>query len=97
MSVRGEQIDKLTRALEHEGLRLEVREAFTEMLVQVKGDAFRFKMLTAKQYAWVIRELEHLEPSYENLFSSGKVPRGAEVPTPKALQFLPKRPPGAKP
>lgn len=37
------------------------------------------------------------EPTYQNLWSSGKVPRGLrEVPTPAVLQNLPLKPPGRR-
>lgn len=51
--------------------------------------------LSDKQRAWVESIYERLfdVPKYENLVSSGKVPRGREVPTPLVLQNLPKRPP----
>lgn len=50
--------------------------------------------LTDKQLAFVRQVLaEHEPPPCENLVSSGKVKRGAEVPLPPALQNLPKRPP----
>jgi hypothetical protein len=52
--------------------------------------------LSEKQRGWLRGVYEKLfqAPVYENLVSSGKVPRGREVPTPIVLQNLPKKPPG---
>jgi len=54
--------------------------------------------LTDKQIAWIRGVHEKLfdVPHYENLVSSGRVPRGKEVPTPPVLQSLPKRPPARR-
>ena len=69
------------------------------------ADAFRRMLggrraLTPKQRAWAegIAEGRFVEPEpqYENLVSSGRVPRGREVETPAVLRDLPKRPPGAR-
>lgn len=63
--------------------------AFREMLE-------RDRPLSEKQRAWVRNVYEQLfdVPHYENLVSSGRVPRGREVPLPPGLQNLPKKPPG---
>ena len=54
--------------------------------------------LSDKQRQWVRGVYEKIfdEPQCLNLWSSGRVPRGREVPTPAVLQNLPKRPPGAR-
>lgn len=63
-------------------------KVFTDMLA--RGFA-----LSDKQRQWVKGVHARLfdEPEYENLISSGKAPRGREVPTPKVLQNLPMKPP----
>lgn len=71
------------------------------------ADAFRRMLagrckLTPKQRAWAEGVAEgrfvEAEPEYENLVSSGRVPRGREVETPAALrrENLPLRPPGRR-
>ncbi len=51
--------------------------------------------LSDKQRAWVRSVHARLfdETTYENLVSSGRVPRGREVETPAILRDLPKKPP----
>lgn len=60
------------------------------------ADKAKRRPLSPKQSEWVGSIYERLfdTPKYENLVSSGRVPRGREVPTPPVLQNLPKRPPG---
>jgi hypothetical protein len=55
--------------------------------------------LSDKQRTWVRNVYEKLfdVPQYENLISSGKAPRGREVPLPEVLKHLPKKPPGRQP
>jgi len=83
-----EDADLLRRAIAGK-LSDEQREAFEDMLEKM-GD----RGLTEKQRSWVKGVLD--EPEYENLVSSGKVPRGKDIPTPAVLQNLPKRPPTRK-
>lgn len=67
------------------------RAPFEDMLAR------DFPRLTDKQRAWAKGLLERYAggPStYENLWSSGKVPRGKDVPTPEVLRNLPLKPPG---
>ena len=56
--------------------------------------------LSPKQRAWaqavVAGERYVPEEEYQNLVSSGKVPRGREVATLPVLMNLPKRPPGRR-
>jgi hypothetical protein len=78
------------------------REAFEDMLEKLEAGVYAVhdgehwaKGLTKKQRDWVTSMLD--EPGeYENLISSGKAPRGREVPTPAVLQTRPLRPPGRK-
>ena len=58
----------------------------------------RDRSLTDKQRSWLRSVYEKVvgTPQYENMISSGKAPRGREVPTPKVLLNLPKKPPGRK-
>jgi hypothetical protein len=66
------------------------REAFEELRVRLE-DGY---LLTEKQKKWALGLLD--KPVYENLVSSGKVPRGREVITPDVLRHLPLKPPGRK-
>lgn len=70
-------------------------EAFASMRFDLTAyhDDYRQDQLTEKQRAWVTSVHKRLVPQYANLVSQGLVPRGREVPTPKVLQDLPKRPP----
>lgn len=71
----------------------ESSDAFIDMLE-------RGRPLTDKQRAWAERlagiSPNEPAPTYENLVSSGRVPRGAEVATPLVLQNLPLKPPGRR-
>jgi hypothetical protein len=51
--------------------------------------------LSEKQRTWTKAIYEQIfdVPEYQNLVSSGQVPRGREVATPAVLQNLPKKPP----
>jgi hypothetical protein len=71
----------------------EEREAFENMVIRLEHWG-PHSQLTEKQRSWAKRLLDI--PEYENAWSLGKVPRGREVPTPPALQNLPKRPPGGR-
>lgn len=70
------------------------REGFVQVSA-FQGMLDRGYPLSDKQRAWVRGVYERLfdVPQYENLISSGKAPRGREVPTPSVLQNLPKKPP----
>jgi len=82
----------LAAVLERDDLSDAARAAFEDM--QHKLDRWP---LTKKQRQWIEAALRgekfEPEPEYENLVSSGRVPRGREVPTPAILQNLPKKPP----
>jgi hypothetical protein len=71
----------------HETTRRAMRDIFAKL-----ND---FPALTEKQRAYVRGVYEKVfdAPQYENLISSGKAPRGREVPTPDVLKNLPKEPP----
>lgn len=68
--------------------------AFEDMRDRIRDGKQR--QLSEKQRSWVLREAGLSDTL--DLFSSGKVPRGREVPTPDVLKSenLPKRPPGRK-
>lgn len=71
------------------------RDAFDDMLEQLTSGAFG--VLTAKQRDWAKTVAERVGAvGYDNLVSSGRVPRGREVPTPAVLQRLPLKPPGRR-
>lgn len=70
-------------------------EAFESMLDDL--DAEKWPTLTERQRAWVKGIHARLfgeKPEYLNLVSSGRVPRGREVPTPEVLTRRPLKPPG---
>ena len=73
-------------------------EPFRRMLDDLESG--KWPVLTDKQRVWVngIYDKVFDAPQYENLFSSGKVPRGTigKTPTPTVLQNLPKKPPGRR-
>lgn len=88
---RAQEDVELLRTVLANRLEDEQHEAFSSMLEElVEG---RRERLSGKQRSWVRDVLEEHIPQYENLVSSGKVPRGREVETPPALRNLPKRPP----
>ena len=95
MSARQEHLDLLRKALAFDDLSVLSRTAFEGFVDDLTAETPpKYATLSEKKLAWVTREVEAREPVYQNLFSTGKVPRGNEVPVPKALQYLPKRPPG---
>lgn len=62
------------------------RDAFADMLADLQSG--ERSVLSRKQRAWAEETAARLKP-----IDATKVPRGREVPTPKVLQQLPKRPP----
>jgi hypothetical protein len=86
-------LDLLTSVLEKDDLSDSVRAAFEDM--QFKVDRYP---LSKKQRAWAraILDGDKYDPEpdeCQNLWSSGKVPKGNDVPTPAVLLNLPKKPP----
>lgn len=73
-------------------------EPFSSMVDDLT--ASKWPSLTERQRAWVRGVHGRLfdEPQYENLWSSGKVPRGnyGKTPTPEVLQRRPLKPPGGR-
>jgi len=69
------------------------RAMFVDMLDRLEDGQ---TVLTEKQRATAREAAERvgIRGNYENLISSGKAPRGREVPTPAVLLNLPKKPPG---
>lgn len=92
MALRDEDIKLLKRVIEFLESRSQDTEHFSNMLTGLEQR--RFNNLTTKQRKWAKDNLD--EPTYENLISSGKAPRGREVPTPAVLQIRPLKPPGRK-
>jgi hypothetical protein len=90
VSQRDTDIQMLREVLAEDSLTITERDAFVGML----DDLDEFNCLTAPRREWLTRTHQRFHPVYENLVSSGQVPRGREVPEPAALQFKPKRPPG---
>jgi hypothetical protein len=91
MSQRSDDLKLLVDVLQLEHLTQEQRDAFSDM--QDVLDSNETWVLKDKQRSWVKGVLG--VPEYENLITSGKAPRGREVPTIEALkpENLPKRPP----
>jgi hypothetical protein len=89
--LRQQDIDALDKLLDdHDGeLRSSEVEAFRGMKAFLVDN--QYATLSEKQRKWVMKRLEDFVPLYENLVSSGKVPRGKEVQL--MVGFLPKRPP----
>lgn len=97
MSRLGAEDERMLRALLAESPDIDDEErfnapAFRDMLSDGKA-------LSEKQRSWLTGTYERIcgVPQYENLVSSGKAPRGREVPTPPVLQNLPKKPPTRRP
>jgi hypothetical protein len=92
MVAEARDLDLIVRVLEEGDISDAVRAAFEDM--QHKVDRWP---LSKKQRDWAraILNGEKYEPpeEYLNLVSTGKVPIGKPVPTPKVLQNLPKKPP----
>jgi len=92
MTHRDSDLKMLKEILEHsDDLNGTEVEAFADMESSLTTD--RFHELTEKQRQWAKTVWERVVPAYSNLVSGALVPRGREVPTPPALQNLPKRPP----
>lgn len=91
---RDADIALLHTLLDDSELRPDEREAFSTMLDELVGPQ-GFPCLTPSRRRWAREVAARVRPgAYENLVSSGRVPRGREVPTPAVLQHLPKKPPG---
>jgi hypothetical protein len=92
MPAEAKDLELLVAVLDRDDLPDGTREAFEDM--QHKVDRYG---LSSKQRAWARAILagEKYEPEEEclNLWSSGKVPKGRDVPTPAVLLNLPKKPP----
>lgn len=93
MSLRDDDIALLKEVLDTAKLA-HVHDTFENMLLKLQEHPTW--TLTAKQRSWA-QELVG-KPVYENLASSGKAPRGREVPTPVVLrrENLPMKPPGRR-
>jgi hypothetical protein len=83
----------LEAALERDDLSPSARAAFDDMLAKLTP-----RGLSPDQREWALAASrgERYAPKekYLNLYSSGQVPRGREVPTPEVLKRLPLKPPG---
>lgn len=66
----------------------------TEHARTAQGFIWLQHALTVKQRDWVQRTVNDHVPQYENLYSSGKIPRGREVTVNTGP--LPKRPPSRR-
>ena len=88
---------RLLRDLLAGDLRDYEREAFGDMLGELESPSSDggFFALTAERRSWARKVAKRIGTlGYENLVSTGRVPRGKEVPTPAVLLNLPKKPPG---
>lgn len=96
MSKRAEDLRMLQELLEDETeLSENELEAFKDMLEKL--EEVEARCLSDKQRVWVEKAHDRISPSCLNLYSSGKVKKGADVPLPEVLKNLPKTPPGRKP
>ncbi len=105
MTARDEDLRMLAEVLAHADAHEDddcqlvsdkARKAFQDMAARLKR--LPSAELFDKQRKWLAGVYERVtgEPQYENLVSSGLVPRGREVETPAVLRHLPKRPPMAR-
>jgi len=87
---------KLLESVLDEDLELTEEEQimFDGLLDFLKGSPSR--SLSKKQRNKLQASYDRSHPEYENLYSSGKVPKGKDIPTPPVLQNLPKFPPGRR-
>jgi predicted nuclease with TOPRIM domain len=69
---------------------------FKDMLHRMETGRLLKLTLLQRNYLNDLHERLVAEPGYENLVSSGLVPRGKEVEKPDVLKKLPLRPPGRK-
>lgn len=90
MSQREDDVALLKEAIEMAPIA--TKDSFEDMLERLEEHPTW--TLTQKQRSWA-REIVG-KPVYENLVSSGQVPRGREVPTPAVLQHRPLKPPGRR-
>jgi hypothetical protein len=88
VSQRDDDLALLKEAIEL--AREDRKEVFEDMLAKLETGERH--VLSEKQRKWAMEVVG--KPVYENLVSSGKVPRGREVQTPAVLQNRPLRPPG---
>lgn len=99
MSQRDDDIKLLKDLLENDAKKrtsahaAAQRDAFAEMLEALEsGERYT---LSTRQREWAERVAD-IPGAYQNLISSGKAPRGREVPTPTVLQNRPLKPPGRR-
>lgn len=90
MSQRDDDIALLKEAIEC--ARVDHKDSFENMLEKLEEHPTW--TLTQKQRTWAQETVG--KPVYENLMSSGRAPRGSEVPTPAVLQHRPLKPPGRR-
>jgi hypothetical protein len=72
------------------------RDAFAGMLRELEAPDGFFDLTEARRNFALDVERRVGVGEYENLVSSGRAPRGREVPTPSVLLNLPKKPPGRR-
>ena len=91
---KDEAIKMIRELLEQYPMELSEWElnAFTDMAAQYTDQGW----LSVAQAGRVKEVHDRIVPKYENLVSSGQVPRGKEVPTPEILKNLPLKPPKRK-
>jgi hypothetical protein len=90
-SLRVSDMTMLEEILENEITENE-RAAFQDMLDGLD----HWQILTDAQRKWAKLVHERFKPTYENLVSDGRVPRGREVLEPEALRHRPLKPPGRR-
>jgi hypothetical protein len=91
--IREKDIELLRRLVDDVELRGGERPAFNEMLRGLIGGTYEH--LTIRQREWVSEVAKRIGCiGYENLVSTGRVPRGREVAEPEILKRRPLKPPG---
>ena len=74
---REENDRELLEKILAEEIKEDEREAFADMLSTIVSGEFKF--FSKRQRAWAEQVIDWYSPSYENLVSTGRVPRGREV------------------
>jgi hypothetical protein len=96
---RDEDLALLRRLVDDSDVLDYERDAFAQMLRQLEASSSEggYHALSEPRRLWAREVAERVGCiGYENLVSSGLVPRGREVATPAVLQNLPKKPPGRR-
>jgi hypothetical protein len=94
---KADELDETESDTDESNYQDKTRNAMRDMLDRMENGKLDFLNEKQRGYVRGVYEKVFQTPTYENLFSSGKAPRGKEVPTPAVLLNLPKRPPPRRP